>query len=166
MKRILTIAMTFIVMAVSPAFTACSPDDTAPAPGNQTPVPTPDPGPGPSAGNRLRIAVGTVSFTATLSDNAASRAFRAMLPMTVRMDELNGNEKYYYLPDRLQTSASNPGTIHTGDLMLYGSDCLVLFYKTFATSYSYTRLGRLDDTSGLEAALGRSEVTVSFEPAE
>lgn len=166
MKRILTIAMTFIVMAVSPAFTACNPDDTAPAPGNQTPGPTPDPGPGPSAGNRLRIAVGTVSFTATLSDNAASRAFRAMLPMTVRMGELNGNEKYYYLPDRLQTSAFNPGTIHTGDLMLYGSDCLVLFYKTFATSYSYTRLGRLDDTSGLEAALGRGEVTVSFEPAE
>lgn len=166
MKRILTIAMAFIVMAVSPAFTACSPDDTAPAPGNQTPGPTPDPGPGPSAGNRLRIAVGTVSFTATLSDNAASRAFRAMLPMTVRMDELNGNEKYYYLPDRLQTSASNPGTIHTGDLMLYGSDCLVLFYKTFATSYSYTRLGRLDDTSGLEAALGRGEVTVSFELSE
>lgn len=166
MKRILTIAMTFIVMAVSPAFTACSPDDTAPAPGNQTPVPTPDPGPGPSAGNRLRIAVGTVSFTATLSDNAASRAFRAMLPMTVRMDELNGNEKYYYLPDRLQTSASNPGMIHTGDLMLYGSDCLVLFYKTFATSYSYTRLGRLDDTSGLGAALGRGEVTVSFELSE
>ena len=166
MKHILTIAMAFIVMAVSPAVTACSPDDTAPAPGNQTPGPTPDPGPGPSAGNRLRIAVGTVSFTATLSDNAASRAFRAMLPMTVRMGELNGNEKYYYLPDRLQTSASNPGTIHTGDLMLYGSDCLVLFYKTFATSYSYTRLGRLDDTSGLEAALGRGEVTVSFEPAE
>ena len=166
MTRILTIAMTFIVMAASPAFTACSPDNTAPAPGNQTPGPTPDPGPGPSAGNRLRIAVGTVSFTATLSDNAASRAFRAMLPMTVRMGELNGNEKYYYLPDRLQTSASNPGTIHTGDLMLYGSDCLVLFYKTFTTSYSYTRLGRLDDTSGLEAALGRGEVTVSFEPAE
>lgn len=166
MKRILTIAMTFIVMAVSPAFTACSPDNTAPAPGNQTPEPTPDPGPGPSAGNRLRIAVGTVSFTATLSDNAASRAFKAMLPMTVRMGELNGNEKYYYLPDRLQTSASNPGTIHTGDLMLYGSDCLVLFYKTFTTSYSYTRLGRLDDTFGLEAALGGSEVTVSFEPAE
>lgn len=86
--------------------------------------------------------------------------------VTVRMGELNGNEKYYYLPDRLQTSASNPGTIHTGDLMLYGSDCLVLFYKTFATSYSYTRLGRLDNTSGLEAALGRGEVTVSFEPAE
>lgn len=159
--------MTFIVMAVSPAFTACSPDDTSPAPGNQTPAPTPgpnpDPGTDPPTGNRLRITVGGASFTAALSDNAAARAFEAMLPMTVRMGELNGNEKYYYLPNRLPASASNPGTIHAGDLMLYGSDCLVLFYKTFPTSYSYTLLGRLDTASGLESILGPGDVTVVFE---
>lgn len=164
MKRIFTIAATFIVMATLPAFTACSPDETIPAPGNQTPAPTPEPNPNPdpSTGNRLHVVIGEASFTATLSDNAAARAFSALLPMTVRMGELNGNEKYYYLPDRLPASASSPGSIQTGDLMLYGSDCLVLFYKTFPTSYNYTRLGRLDSASGLEAALGRGDVTVSF----
>jgi hypothetical protein len=113
---------------------------------------------------KIQLTIGSTAFTATLADNAAASAFRAMLPMTVSMSELNnGNEKYYYLPSALPASASNPGTIRTGDLMLWGSDCLVLFYKTFSTSYSYTRLGSIDDTSGLESALGSGSVNVKIE---
>lgn len=113
--------------------------------------------------NKLRITVGSVLFTATLEDHAAAKAFRALLPMTVSMSELNGNEKYFYLPESLPTAASNPRSIRTGDLMLYGSSCLVLFYESFPTSYSYTRLGRVDDASGLASALGGGSVTVRFE---
>lgn len=113
--------------------------------------------------NKLRITVGSVLFTATLEDHAAAKAFRALLPMTVSMSELNGNEKYFYLPESLPTAASNPRSIRTGDLMLYGSSCLVLFYESFPTSYSYTRLGRVDDASGLASALSGGSVTVRFE---
>lgn len=111
----------------------------------------------------LKISIGTTSFNATLDDNASVTAFKALLPMTVNMSELNRNEKYYYLPDNLPTASSSPGTIRNGDLMLYGSSCLVLFYKTFSTSYSYTRLGRVDHPSELAAALGSGSVSVTFE---
>lgn len=77
--------------------------------------------------------------------------------------ELNGNEKYYYMPDSLPAQASRPGTIRTGDLMLYGADCIVLFYKDFRTGYSYTPLGHIDDPNGLESALGQGDVKVTFQ---
>ena len=47
--------------------------------------------------------------------------------------------------------------------MLYGSNCIVLFYETFSSSYSYTRIGRLDNPSGLASDLGRGNVSVTFE---
>ena len=83
--------------------------------------------------------------------------------MTVSMAELNGNEKYYFMPNSLPTDSQRPGNIHVGDLMLYGSDCIVLFYESFSSGYSYTRLGNLDDPSGLADVLGRGSVEVTFQ---
>jgi len=115
------------------------------------------------ASNQMRIKIGSSSFTATLSNNATATAFKGMLPITVKMSDLNGNEKYFDLPVNLPTNASNPGTIQSGDLMIYGSNTLVLFYKTFSTSYGYTRLGRINDTKGLASAVGSGVVTVTYE---
>ncbi|MES2006026.1 MAG: cyclophilin-like fold protein [Bacteroidota bacterium] len=112
---------------------------------------------------KMKITIGSAVFTATLSNNATVTAFKARLPITINMTELNGNEKYFNLPNALPANASNPTTIQSGDLMLYGSNTLVLFYKTFSTSYSYTRMGRIENPSGLIAALGSESVTVKFE---
>jgi hypothetical protein len=113
--------------------------------------------------SRLKIRIGSKTFTATLLNNATVTAFKARLPMTVSMSELNGNEKLYRFPDNLPTNASNPRNINLGDLMIYGSNTLVLFYQSFPTSYSYTKLGRIDDEAGLAAAVGSGSVTVTFE---
>ncbi|RYZ21964.1 MAG: hypothetical protein EOO10_22050 [Chitinophagaceae bacterium] len=114
-------------------------------------------------GSKMKVKIGNSTFTATLYDNATATAFKSMLPLAVNMVELNGNEKYVDLPRSLPTSAANPGTIQNGDLMLYGSSTLVLFYKSFSTSYSYTKLGRIDDVTGLVAALSTGNVSVTFE---
>ena len=114
-------------------------------------------------GNKMKIKVGNHTFTAILYNNESADAFKSLLPMTVTMVELNQNEKYTDLSKDLPAKASNPGTIQTGDLMLYGSRTLVLFYKTFSTSYSYTKLGRIDDVKGLTGAVGSGNVTVTFE---
>ncbi|WP_443946444.1 cyclophilin-like fold protein [Pedobacter sp. AW1-32] len=90
-------------------------------------------------------------------------ALRARLPLTINMEDLNANEKFYYLPTTLPTGASIGGNIQAGDLMLYGNNCLVLFYKGFNTSYSYTRLGFVDNPAGLAVALGTGNVKVKFE---
>lgn len=114
-------------------------------------------------GSKMKITIGTSMFTAMLSKNATGNAFKARLPLTINMTELNGNEKYFDFPTALPANASNPGTIQTGDLLLYGSNTLVLFYKTFSTSYRYTSIARLDNPSALAAALGAGNVTVKFE---
>lgn len=110
----------------------------------------------------MRMTVNERRFAITLADSAAARAFAALLPLALDMSELNGNEKYVSLPKALPTNASRPGTIRNGDLMLYGSDTLVVFYLTFNSSDSYTRLGRVDDPAGLAQALGQGGVRVVF----
>ncbi len=111
----------------------------------------------------MKLTIGSAVFTATLFDNPAVATLKQRLPLTMTMVELNSNEKYCDLPDALPTNASKPGTIRNGDLMLYGSRTIVLFYKTFSTSYPYTPLGRIDNPEGLAAALGSGNVTVRFE---
>ena len=110
----------------------------------------------------ITVTVGDTAFSATLENSETSCALAELLPLTLNMSELNGNEKYFYLDQSLPTDSKRPGQIHTGDLMLYGDNCLVLFYKSFSSSYSYTRLGSIDDPEGLAQAVGHGNATVTF----
>ena len=112
--------------------------------------------------NSITIQVNGKNFSATLEDNPTTRAFIERLPLEIDMQELNGNEKYFYLTKDLPSNSVSVKQIHTGDLMLFGSNCVVLFYKDFATSYSYTRLGKLDNPDDLGKILGGGNVRAKF----
>lgn len=114
-------------------------------------------------GNRIKISIGAKTFFATLADNPTASAFKALLPLSLKMSDLHGNEKFSDLPSRLPSDDANPGIIQTGDLMLWSSKSVVLFYKTFPTSYSYTKLGSIDNPDGLATIVGAGDVTLKFE---
>lgn len=115
---------------------------------------------------KLMVEVGGQVFEATLESNETVEALEAMLPMTLSMEEMNGNEKYDFFDQALPAEAKAVGSIHAGDIMLYGSDCLVLFFKDFSTSYSYTKIGHVDDAAGFARALGKGTVKVTLRVAE
>ena len=113
--------------------------------------------------SEIKITIAGKNFTATLADTPAAMKFSKLLPLTLRMNELNGNEKYAGLSDKLPADPACPGRISSGELMLYGNSTLVLFYDSFPTSYSYTRIGKITDIRGLKEAVGQESVTVTFE---
>lgn len=111
----------------------------------------------------MRITIGTAVFTATMENNATAAAFKQLLPLTLKMNELNGNEKYHYLQDQLPINVTAGGKIEAGEVMLYGNNCLVVFYESFLSPYKYTRIGKIKNVAGLADALGSKNVKVTLE---
>ena len=112
---------------------------------------------------KMKITIGTKVFTATLNDNATATALKTMLPLNLNMTDLNSNEKKFDLPVNLPTNIEEIGTIHEGDILLWGNNTIVLFYKSFNTPYKYTKIGKINDANRLATALGGGDIKVSFE---
>ena len=142
-------AAAYLCLFAAGVSAACSKNEGSPATGKNM--------------SEIKITIAGKNFTATLSDTPAAEEFSKRLPLTLRMNELNGNEKYAGLSDKLPADSACPDRIDSGELMLYGNSTLVLFYESFPTSYSYTRIGKITDVRGLKEAVGRGSVTVTFE---
>lgn len=114
----------------------------------------------------MRIVINDESFDVELEDNKATEELIDMLPLEINMEELNGNEKYHYFEEKFTTKATNPKQIKTGDIMLYGNNCLVLFYDTFDTHYSYTKIGHIANVDNLKELVGNEDVVVRLEKSK
>ena len=110
----------------------------------------------------MELSAGDKTFQVTLEENETVEEFKKLLPAKLDMKELNGNEKYHYLDKSLPSAPAKVGNITQGDVMLYEDNCIVIFYKSFSTSYSYTKIGHINDTADLEQALGEGSVNVGF----
>ena len=108
--------------------------------------------------NQVKVLIDKKEYTINLEENETAKEFVNILPLELNMNELNGNEKYIYLDTTLPTNSSNPKRINVGDVMLYGDNCLVIFYKSFDTSYSYTKIGHIDNLPNL----GNDSISVKF----
>ena len=108
---------------------------------------------------QVNIQIGDLTFTAVLEDNAAAREFAEMLPLTVEMREYGGFEKVGSLGKNL-TSSDRQTTTTAGDIVLYNSNQIVMFYGS--NSWSYTRLGRVENLEGWEETLNGGNITAVF----
>lgn len=111
---------------------------------------------------KMKVSIGDNVFTATLEDNSAVDTFVEMMksePVVIDMSDYSGFEKVGSLGENLPASDRHTKT-KSGDIVLYNGNQIVIFYGS--NSWSYTRIGRIDDLSGWEEALGSGNVTVTF----
>ena len=111
---------------------------------------------------KMNVQVGTYTFTATLENNDAVQELTEMMqsgPVTINMSDYSGFEKVGPLGRNLTTSNSQTTTT-AGDIVLYNGNNIVMFYGS--NSWSYTRIGKIDDLTDWEAALGGGDITATF----
>ncbi|OUP50047.1 hypothetical protein B5F18_05870 [Lachnoclostridium sp. An181] len=109
---------------------------------------------------KIKVQIDNFIFTATLENNTATKELIDLLeeePITIEMTDYAGMEKVGPLGATL-TATNEPTTTHSGDIVLYNGDHIVLFYGT--NSWSYTRLGKIDDLSNWKEALGTKDITI------
>ena len=110
----------------------------------------------------VNILINGNNYTAIFEDNITTRELISILPFEINMNELNGNEKYYYFSTNFQVEPKRVNKINAGDIMMFGNNCLVIFYESFNTSYSYTRIGHISNTQNLKEDLGTGSVIVKL----
>ncbi len=110
----------------------------------------------------VNILINGNNYTAIFEDNITTRELISILPFEINMNELNDNEKYYYFSTNFQVEPKRVNKINAGDIMMFGNNCLVIFYESFNTSYSYTRIGHISNTQNLKEDLGTGSVIVKF----
>ena len=111
---------------------------------------------------KMKVQIGNATFTAALEDNAAVHELIQMMkesPITIEMSDYSGFEKVGSLGQNLTTDNYQTTTV-AGDIVLYNGNHIVMFYGS--NSWSYTRIGHIDDLTGWEDALGSGSITAVF----
>ena len=99
-----------------------------------------------------------VNYGMVLENNLTAYDLYSVLPLELTMDDLNNNEKYTYLSFSLYEAGDYTGRIQKGDVMLYQSNCIVIFYQDFDTDLHYTKIGHIDNLGDL----GTGSIKVSI----
>lgn len=111
----------------------------------------------------ITLKTENAEYEAVLYDNSTVKELIKSFPMTITMSDLHENEKYYNLSKRFPTLNESVSTVNKGEIMLFGDNCLVIFYKSFSTYYKYTRLGYIKNYDDLEKSFGKGDIRITFE---
>ena len=114
-------------------------------------------------GMKIRIRMNGNEVTATLIDNATSRDFASLLPLTLKLEDYGETEKIGYLPRKLSTEGAPPGSDPSvGDVSYYAPwGNLAIFLRDFRYSSGLIKLGKVD--TGMEALNVPGSVKVTID---
>lgn len=115
---------------------------------------------------KMNVQIGNYTFTATLEQNLAVNELIDMMkegPVTIEMSDYSGFEKVGPFGKGLTTD-NHQTTTAEGDIVLYSGNQIVIFYGS--NSWSYTRIGKIDDLTNWKKALGSGDITAVFTVAE
>ena len=117
--------------------------------------------------SKIYITIDGRTLSATLADNIATKALVEKLAagsVTITMNNYGGFEKVGALPWSLP-SADTQITTKPGDIMLYSSNNIVIFYGQ--NSWAYTPLGVLETSNSSEISSfvgnGDKQVTITLD---
>lgn len=118
---------------------------------------------------KLYLTVDGTTVSVTMFDNVSTRALVALLQesdITYEARDYGGFEKVGALGHTLP-SADQQTTTKLGDIVLYSSNQVVIFYGS--NSWAYTRIGTIDNAtlqsvkSFLKAGEGNIQITLSLQ---
>lgn len=114
--------------------------------------------------NTIYLKIGNTTLTATLVENSATGQLKERLktaPLTINMSDYGGWEKVGNLGFSLPTS-NEQITAQPCEFVLYQGNQLVIFYGS--NSWSYTRLGKIDNITQAELIeiFGSGSVTITL----
>lgn len=116
--------------------------------------------------NVIYLSAGNETFAVALEDNDAANALMKLLQngsVTISLNDYGGFEKVGALGTDLPADDAYT-TTQAGDIVLYQGNQIVIFYGS--NTWSYTRLGKINETEDLQAALGKGTVSVTFSLTE
>lgn len=111
---------------------------------------------------KMIVQVKDTDFVVSLENNEACQQLVEMLkekPIILSLSDYSGFEKVGYLGFNLPTSNRHI-TTESGDIVLYNGNQIVIFYGS--NSWSYTKLGKIDNLSGWKEALGNGDVSITL----
>ena len=118
----------------------------------------------------LRMMIGDAAVAVEWENNESVEALKSLCaetPLVIQMSMYGGFEQVGPVGTRLPSSDVQTRT-SAGDIVLYSSSQIVVFYGS--NSWAYTRLGHITDRdpAGMAALLGSGDVkiTISMEKAE
>ena len=161
MKKIIALTISIVLLVT---LCACAKTGGEPAPEVQNEVEESNTeNPETSEMDNLKLKINDVQVNVTWEDNESVKALEKLAsegPVTIVMSPYGGFEQVGSIGETLPSNDTNIRT-QAGDIMLYTSSQMVIFYGS--NSWAYTRLGKITDKSAKELGelLGGSSVTVT-----